>query len=125
MALNGIIAENVLGTGTYVVTRTASGTRTLGRYSPGAVTTFSVNLGVEPATGRQLRDLPEGRRGDEALMIFSPVELKTEMPGFEPDQVSYQGEQWAVVTSRRWEGFSEVHYEVMAQRAPSPAGVVP
>lgn len=125
MALNGIIATDHLGTGFYTVTRTATGTRTQGRYTPGATSTFSVNMGIEPATGRQLRDLPEGRRGDETIMIFSPVELKTTMPGFEPDQVFYRGEQWAVVTSKLWEGFGEIHYECMAQRAPSPMGVVP
>lgn len=125
MSLNGMLIPTDLGTGTYTITRTATLPRVLGRSPPGVTSTFDINLGIEPASGRQLRDLPEGRRGDETIMIFSPVELKTEMPGFEPDQVLYRGELWAVVTSRRWEGFSEVHYEVMAQRAPSPAGVVP
>lgn len=97
----------------------------MGRYTSGAVTTFAINLGIEPATGRQLRDLPEGRRGDETIMIYSPVELKTVMPGFEPDQVSYRGEQWAVITSKLWQGFGETHFECLAQRAPSPAGTVP
>jgi hypothetical protein len=125
MSLNGMLVSNDLGTGDYVVTRTAAGTMTLGRYTSGAVTTFTTNLGIEPASGRQLRDLPEGRRGDETISIFSPVELKTTMPGSEPDQILYRGEQWAVVTSKQWEGFGEIHWECLAQRAPSPAGVVP
>lgn len=125
MSLNGIIDANRLGTGIYLVTRTAIGTRTLGRYTAGAVTTFSSNLGIEPASGRQLRDLPESRRGDETLTVYSPVELGTERPGFEPDQVAYLGEQWTIVSSKRWEGFGEIHWECLMQRAPSLAGVVP
>lgn len=125
MSLNGMLVSTDLGTGNYLVTRTAIGTRALGRYTAGAVTTFTINLGVEPSSGRQLRDLPEGRRGDETLTVYSPVELHTTAPGFEPDQIAYLGEQWAVVSSKRWEGFGEIHWECLVQRAPSPAGIVP
>lgn len=123
VSLNGAIAS--LSTGTYTVTRTAAGTRVLGRYTPGATSTFTILAGIEPATGRQLRDLPEGRRGDETICIYATDELKTTTPTTDPDVVTYRGEPWTVVQVKVWEGFGETHYECLAQRAPSPAGVVP
>lgn len=125
MSLNGMLIPTDLGTGTYTVTRTAAGTRALGRYTTGAVTTFTAAMGIEPATGRQLKDLPQGQQADETVAIYTATELKTRTPATGPDFVSYHGEQWAVVQVKIWEGFGETHYECLAQRAPSPEGVVP
>lgn len=125
MSLNGMLVPTDLGTGTYAVTRTAAGTRALGRYTPGAVTTFTAEMGIEPATGRQLKDLPEGRRSDETVQIFCATQLLTTTPNNEPDVITYRGEPWTVISSKFWEGFGESHCEALAQRAPSPEGVVP
>lgn len=123
MSLNNIIGD--LQTGTYTVTRVAAGTRELGRYTHGAVTTFTVVAGIEPVTGRELKDLPEGQRGDEVVKIYTATELRTRTAGGEPDVITYRGEPWTVTGSTFWEGFGESHYECTACRAPSEAGVVP
>lgn len=123
MSLRDSIAS--LASGTYTVTRTVAGTRTVGRYTPGAATTLEIVASIQPATGRQLRDLPEGQRGDETVAIFTVTPLLTRSPTTEPDVVTYRGEPWTVVTSKLWESFGDSHYECMAQRAPYPKGVVP
>jgi hypothetical protein len=47
-------------TGTYVVTRTARGTTTLGRYVAGGTSTLNCVADVQDVSGDQLEDLPEG-----------------------------------------------------------------
>jgi hypothetical protein len=117
-----------LASGTYTVTRTEAGARVQGRYTPGPSTTFEIVASIQPATGRQLRDLPEGQRGDETVAIYTVTELRTRHPGSpgnEPDLVTYRGEPWTVTQVKRWESFGEVHFECLAVRAPDPKGVVP
>ena len=98
MSLNGVITS--LGSVTLQVTRTAQGTRTNGRYTPGAQTTFDVVCGVpEPVTGRELHDVPEGRRGDEVLKLFLATDLVAERPGIDPDVVRYLGADADMLTS--------------------------
>lgn len=142
MSLNGTLIS--LGSVTLQVTRTQAGTRQHGRYTPGPVTTFDILAGVpEPVTGRQLMDVPEGRRGDEIMKLFVDVALIAERPastagpGIDPDVVAYTGsdadmiaimgadEPWTVIKVDTWPGFGETHREVQIARAPSPQGKVP
>ncbi len=139
MSLNGAITS--LGSVDLQVTRTAQGTRDghRGRYVAGAQTTFPITAGVEPIAGRQLMDVPEGRRGDEILMLYTDADLVAERatPGIDPDVVAYlgadpdiiammgPGELWTVIRVKTWPGFGETHREVQIARAPSPAGTVP
>src|SRR5262245_39232790 len=112
-----------LSTGTYTVTRTLAGTfDERGRYTAGGTSTFAIVASIQPATGRQLRDLPEGQRGDEVIAIYTITELRGRMPGApgnEPDLVAYRGEPWTVTQVKRWESFGEVHFECLAVRAPA------
>ena len=137
MSLNGSIIS--LGSVTLQVTRTAQGTRTLGRYVAGAQSTFNIDAGIEPIDGRQLIDVPEGRRGDEVMTVYTDADLIAERatPGVDPDVLRYlgtdantiamlgPGEPWTVIKVKTWSGLGETHREVQIARAPSPAGVVP
>lgn len=138
MSLNSTILS--LGAIDLQVTRTAQGTRTLGRYTPGPPRTFTISAGVEPIAGRELKDVPEGRRGDEILKLYVDVDLVAERPGspgIDPDTVAYTGsdpdlvallgagEPWTVIAVSTWTGLGEVHREAKIARPPSPVGVVP
>lgn len=135
MSLNGVIAS--LGAFTLQVTRTASGPRSNGRYNPGAQSTFTITGGVEPINGRELQDLPVGRRGDEILTVYTDAALIAEKPGVDPDVVRYLGadpdaiellgfdEPWTVIAVPTWTGLGSAHREARIARAPSPQGVVP
>lgn len=137
MSLNGTITS--LGAVTLQVTRTTRVPRVLGRDQPGVQATFNITAGVEPIAGRQLIDVPEGRRGDEILTVYTDADLIAERatPGVDPDVVKYlglepdivammgPGEPWTVIKVRTWPGFGETHREVQVARAPSPQGQVP
>jgi hypothetical protein len=119
-----------LASGTYTVTRTDTGTRVgnFGRYTAGDASTFEIVASIQPATGRQLRDLPEGQRGDETIAIYTKTEIRTRSPGEpgnEPDVIAYRDEPWTVTQVKRWESFGAVHFEALAVRAPDPKGTVP
>lgn len=136
MSLNDVIESMSTGggnpDGTYTVTRTVEASYSHGRAIAGASSTFPLVAGIEPVDGRTLMDLPEGQRGDEVIRIFTATPLLTRRPGFAPDTIVYRppgyesdGEPWTVTRVEVLEGFGEVHFEVIACRAPSPAGVVP
>lgn len=109
-----------LATGSYTVTRHAAGTRVQGRSVPGAVSTFSIIASVQPVTGRQLQDLPEGQRGTETIAIYTRTELKTRSADSEPDLVDNEGVPFEVVRVERWRAFSDVHYRAYAMRTERP-----
>lgn len=135
MSLNGVIVS--LGAFDFQVTRTAAGTRVNGRYTPGAQSTFTITAGIEPTAGRELKDVPEGRRGDEIVTVYTDAQLIPEAPGVDPDVITYlgaepeaiammgAGEPWTVIAVKTWPGLDGVHREAKVARAPSPAGVVP
>lgn len=136
MSLNGAIVS--LGSIDLEVTRTAQGTRSHGRYTPGATSTFTITAGIpEPIDGRTLMDLPEGRRGDEILTVYTATDLVAERPGIDPDVLAYRGadadiialmgagEPWTVIKVKMWGGLGETHREAQIARPPSPQGVVP
>src|SRR5678815_4150326 len=114
MSLNGTIIS--LGAVTLQVTRTTRVPRVRGRDMPGTTSTFPITAGVEPIAGRQLMDVPEGRRGDEILMLYTDADLIAERatPGVDPDVLRYTGtdpdmiamlgpgEPWTVIKVKTW-----------------------
>lgn len=95
----------IFPTGTYTVTRTAIGTRTNGRYTSGAVSTFEMVAGIQPVEGRVLKDLPAGMRAEETRVVFTTVDLRgldPAAPGVEPDVIAIDGEPWRVEKAQRY-----------------------
>jgi hypothetical protein len=113
-ALTGVIGRFM--SGTYTVTRTAAGTRTLGRYTPGASSTFSIDASVQPVTGRALQALPEGHRAEETRLVLTTTEIRTRTPTNEADTISIDSESWAVVKVERWDAFGGTHYRAFVAR---------
>ena len=111
-----------LKTGTYTVTRTAGGSKLLGRYTPGASSTFPIDAVVQPYQGgRKMLPLPEGVRSEETKHIHTATALRTRDVGGEADAISIGGETyhvWAV------EGpftlGASTHYEVYASKRSKP-----
>lgn len=100
----------------YTTTRTAKGTPVNGRYSPGSQTTITVRANVQPYGGSQ-ETLPEGRHVETTLKLFTATKLFTvDEPGFEPDQLSVDGEAYEVFNVDGWPG----HYEVLIARQVRP-----
>lgn len=101
MDLSSVIAS--FATGTYVVTRRSpSAYGTDGRLDAPTTSTLNVTACVQPLTGRELQKLPEGMQTQELLSIWSPVELRTQGSGQDPDLVTIEGEAWEVQKVERW-----------------------
>lgn len=103
----------------YTVTRTAIGTRTQGRYTPGSTSQFAITASVQPVTGRDLQVLPEAQHAEDVRVVYATTEIKTQEAGFEPDQISIDGALWKVVNVEKWTLRGETHYRALvARRAP-------
>lgn len=98
-------------TGTYTVTRTATGMRVEGSYVPGATSTFSIDASIQPVTGRNVKGMPEGRRPEELRVVFTTTELIAGDPGHGMgDVVTYKSEAWEVITSEQHPDLSGGEY---------------
>lgn len=114
--LPGAIAS--LGTGTYSVSRSSVGTLTNGVVVPDpSPTTLSIEAAIQPASGRQLQRLPEGKRNSESIGIWTTTALRTAdvAAGVEADVVTYKGAQYQVENVRDWMD-SGGFYECVALR---------
>lgn len=102
------IASVRFPTGTYTVTRTAQGSRTEGHYASGASSTFPIVADVQPVAGRELKDLPEGMRAEETLVVYTTSELRALSAANEADTIAIDGESYRVMKVQ--------HFRVLANR---------
>lgn len=110
-----------LVTGSYTVTRTAEGTTTAGRYTPGATSTFLLNAIEQPFSPRTLLPLPEGVRSEEVKLLHTSTLLRTRDNNGEADFVTIRGEDfyaWQVAGPYIMSGSS--HYEIHVARRRRP-----
>lgn len=106
-----------LATGTYTVTRTPARNYTAGVLdAPTGQTTFSVIASAQPPTGRDLQQLPDGVRADEVRIVYAREELKTTEPGYEPDTISIDGNDYEVFRVETWQAFGEAHRRTWTRR---------
>lgn len=119
MSLNGVISS--FNTGIYTVAREGSGTYVDGILQVGAADTpFSIVASIQPASGRDLKNLPEAQHGEETRVVFTTTELRTRTPAGAPDTVMIDGEPWTVVRVERWQHWGTTHYRAYISR-----GLVP
>lgn len=114
---------STLGVGTLTVTRTATGSRTKGLYTPGATSTFSIVASVQPVSGDEVKDLQEAQDADEIKSFWTITELRGRTPSTEPDLVTLEGRTWQVIKVTRWDAFDATHYIVYVARL-NPATVM-
>lgn len=62
-----------------------------GNWVPGAPSSSSIWAAVQPASGRQLEDLPEGMRASARWLCWSRSELKLD------DQITHMGDTYRIV----------------------------
>jgi hypothetical protein len=93
-------------TGTYTVTRRAAATVVRGRAQPGAISTLPVVASVQPASGRDLLRLPEGRRSIETRVVFTATQLLIAAQGSanNSDLILIEGTQFEVQQVQSWDG---------------------
>lgn len=62
-----------------------------GNWIPGAPSTSTVRAAVQPASGRQLMDLPEGIRNEARWLAWSRSEIRLD------DEITYAGSRYRVM----------------------------
>lgn len=89
---------------TYVVSRSTKSTYTKGRAVPGTTTTLTIAASVQPASGRDLLRLPEGRRSIETRVVWTPTPLLVGQQGEnnEADIIAIGGGNWEVQHTEPW-----------------------
>lgn len=106
-------------TGTYVVTRTTvSSFDGNGKKVGGTVSTHSIDGSLQPATGRELRALPESRRGDEIRVLYTIAEIKGPSATFEPDMIEIDDDDWEVIKVEYFAVISNHYRSTIARRNP-------
>lgn len=111
-------AINNLANGTYVVTRRLTGTILDGIYTPSAsTTTFSIVASIQPARGlprvtggRDMISDEQNQHVVEALALWSTYEVRERTPLNDPDEIRYNGRDYTVARSERWDEFGEVYW---------------
>lgn len=113
-SLAAAIAETAVditdaGVGTHTVVDTSETTRQ-------NATFFSAIMSVQPATGKQLQQLPEGEHCDDVWSVWSPIELRSRTEDNEPDEIFNEGERYYVKQVKVRRGFGGVHWQCLASR---------
>lgn len=105
-------------TGTYAVTRRAKATFVQGIATPGATTPIEIAASVQPASGRDLLRLPEGRRATETRVVYTTTQLLVGSQGGtnEADLITIDGASWEVQLVESWPG-AVGYFKAIAQRA--------
>lgn len=68
----------------------------------GEAGSFQIQGSVQPATGRDMRVLPEGKQTDEVLAVFTPTELRPVGAFHGADILTIDGSNWEVHKVERW-----------------------
>jgi hypothetical protein len=114
-----------LTTGQYLVTRAGIGDWVDGKFVRPSPTTFTIEAGEHPETGRTDDDQPQGQETAETRTLFTDTELFTSLPsppsggdtgvGREADLVTIEGQFWIVTKVQHFKVISG-HYQVSVQR---------
>lgn len=104
-------------TGKYTVIRRHAATSAKGKSKASTVAPdeFEVTASVQPATGRDLQRLPEGRRTEETKTVITTTRLQVGGQGaeYEADRVVIDGAEWEAQNVKDWPG----HCECLVQLA--------
>lgn len=75
-----------------------------GRAIPQPAITFNISASVSPASGADLQRLPEGRRSDESVTVFTstPLKIGGQSQPFEADVLTIDGRPWEVSQLQTW-----------------------
>ncbi len=105
---------------TVTVTRHAEGVYTNGIYAPGAASTFTCDVVMQPAFGlnrviggADLHAGVEGQSTTDVLNFFTVTEIKTRTPTTDPDVITYRGASWTVARVEPWTLISDTYYRVL------------
>lgn len=62
-----------------------------GNWVPGSATTSTIRAAIQPASGRQLEDLPDGIRNEARWLVWSRSEIRLD------DEIGHAGSRYRVM----------------------------
>lgn len=110
-------AIDLLGSGSYNVTRRAVPLMVDGRVLPSSSTALVVSGSLQPSSGRDVQRLPEGLRDRETIVFFTSTELQAADPatGEPGDRLVANGHTFEVQTHERWQDLGNFHRFVLVK----------
>lgn len=119
MNLASLIAS--FSTGSYAVTRTERATIHNGKVERGEQQVVTITASVSPASGADMRRLPEGRNQIATKAVYTTTQLYAGAQGgdFEADIITIDGASWEVQHVERWQDSTSgtVAYKCIVQTA--------
>jgi hypothetical protein len=100
------------------VTRTVQNTYdSNGRLVAGSTSTFPIETVTVPTDGRDMVIAKDCAITTEVRAILTVTQLYTRTPGFDPDQLTIDSEQWTVFNVRTWPtGDGDTFYRALVAR---------
>jgi hypothetical protein len=94
--------------------RFSAGTTVKGRYTAGSTTPLNFKGSVQPVTGNNIQQLPEGRKNFEAYFIYTKTELFVDNPTAQTsaDEVTLFGKAFEVIKVENWQNKVIPHYKI-------------
>ena len=86
----------------------------IGEFVGGDTRLIALKAAVQPATGKNAQLLPEGRRIEDAVMVFTERELVVGTKNQKADVLIFRGRRFEIWNVKQWPAAFFPHYEVMA-----------
>ena len=103
-------------TGTYTVAKQSEGAYDNdGIWVPGGETSISIDACIQPLSGYDIRNLPEGKHTENTRRVYT----ETRLDGAnitEGDIITIDDEPWQVWNVMRWEGCGATYYKAFVTR---------
>lgn len=99
------------------VTRTEKGSLDGGYFSEGVSTTFDVMATVQPASSRDLRELPEGEHYETVFKLYSHDYFQEEDSLYEADRVLINNSTYKVLKVSDWDNSLIPHRKILVTNA--------
>ena len=83
------------------ITRHAAGSYVNGLFVAGSPSTITIQASIQPATGEDIKALPEGRRLDDYVKVYTDADLQVleEVNGLQPDKLTWRGHTYECISS--------------------------
>jgi hypothetical protein len=85
-------------------------------------TSIAITASIQPATGKDMLNVPEGKRANEIYAVFTSTEIQTirhsipTVPGTQPDQMEIFGHRCEAIHVEPWQNNVINHYRALFAR---------
>jgi len=101
----------------YTITRYSDGAFIQGYWQGDDPTSIAITASVQPATGPDRKNLPEGFDIDSVHILFTDTELHVAKPGEQQsDTITLFGDEYTVTKVEPWQNDVISHYRVTVAR---------